>query len=56
MKERAFGDILDVSLLRLGSEFNLTVLEAIELVLLFVGTFVALALIKKPSIGLKNSI
>lgn len=47
MEGKAFWDILDVSLIRLGSGFNLTVLEAIELVLLFVGTFVALALIKK---------
>lgn len=47
MEDRTFQEILDFSILELGSEFNLTVLNLFELVLLFILTFLALFLIKK---------
>ncbi|HOE38792.1 MAG TPA: mechanosensitive ion channel [Bacteroidales bacterium] len=47
MEDRTFQEILNFSILELGSEFNLTVLNIFELVLLFILTFLALFLIKK---------
>lgn len=47
MEDRTFQEILDFSILELGSEFNLTVLNLFELVLLFILTFLVLFLIKK---------
>mgnify|MGYP000922295564 CR=1 FL=1 len=47
MESGTFKAILEFSLLRLGSKFNLTVLNVLQLIILFVLTFLTLLIIKK---------
>jgi len=47
MEEKALQEILDFSIIKLGSKLNLTVLHVIELLILFSVSFLVLFLIKK---------
>lgn len=47
MESGTFKAILEFSFLRLGSKFNLTVLNVLQLIILFVLTFLTLLIIKK---------
>lgn len=56
MERKTLQEILDFSIVKLGSKVNITVLDVIELVLVFLISFLVLYIIKKRFTNRKNSI